>query len=59
MKSVVLSNWDLPWLSNVALLLFVAVFVMMLFLVFRKGAKEYFNNISQIPLEDEKGLKNE
>lgn len=56
MKAVVLENWDLPWLSNFALLLFVTIFAMMLYLVFRKGSKEYFNKISQIPLDDEKGL---
>lgn len=59
MKSIVLSQWDLPWLSNLALLLFVSVFVFMLFLIFRKGSKSYFEKIGQIPLNDEKGKSHE
>ncbi|MAZ48714.1 MAG: hypothetical protein CME65_09125 [Halobacteriovoraceae bacterium] len=56
LKSAVLSGgWELPWLSNIALLLFVFVFMMMLYLVFRGGSKEHFNELSQIPLDDEKG----
>lgn len=52
MKSQVLSNWDIPWLPSLALLLFLAVFITMLFMIFRKDAKGHFNKISEIPLNE-------
>lgn len=52
MKSTVLANWNMPLLSSFALLLFVAVFAGVLFLIFRKNSKDLYNNVSQMPLNE-------
>lgn len=58
MKSMVLSNWDMPWLPSIGLLLFFSIFMIMLIMIFRKGTKKAYAQISQMPLKDE-GAQNE
>ncbi|MDP7321369.1 MAG: cbb3-type cytochrome c oxidase subunit 3 [Bacteriovoracaceae bacterium] len=57
MKSSVLSNWNIPWLPSLALILFLTVFIIMLVMIFRKGSKELYAAQSALPLEEE-GRKN-
>ncbi len=52
MKSQVLSNWDMPWLSSFALILFVAIFVVMLLMIFRKGSSQTYSSASALPLDE-------
>lgn len=52
MKSLVLSNFDQPWLPSFALLLFLLVFISMLLMVFRPGSRNLYTEASELPLKD-------
>lgn len=52
MKSQVLANWDMPWLSSLALILFFTVFAVMLIMIFRKGSKQLYVQASALPLDE-------
>ncbi len=52
MKSQVLANWDMPWLSTFALLIFVTIFITVLFLIFRKDSKKTYQEVGNIPLSE-------
>jgi cbb3-type cytochrome oxidase subunit 3 len=58
MKSAVLSNWNIPWLPSLALILFFSIFMIMLVMIFKKGTEERYGIASQMPLNDE-GAQNE
>ena len=58
MKSQVLSNWDIPWLPNLVLLMFFTIFIIMLIMIFRKESKQLYKKASQLPLEED-GVSNE
>lgn len=58
MKSQVLANWNMPWLSSIALILFFTVFTVMLIMIFRKGSKQLYVQTSSLPL-DEGSIKND
>jgi hypothetical protein len=47
----VLSHFHLPVLSCLGLLLFFGVFVGMLFWIFRKGSDEFYQALSDLPVE--------
>ena len=51
MMREVLSHFHLPWLSCVALIIFLSIFVSMLLWVFRKDGKVVYQYIEKIPLE--------
>lgn len=57
MKSLVLSNFDQPWLPLVALIIFVTVFLIMLIHIFRKTSGENYKNIQNLPFDE--GVKND
>ncbi len=48
----VLANFHLSGMTAIGMLLFIAVFVGTLFWVFRKNSKNFYNKISNLPLED-------
>lgn len=48
----VLAHYDLPLLSCVGLLLFMAVFAAALFWVFREGSRDFYSKMSQLPFQD-------
>jgi cbb3-type cytochrome oxidase subunit 3 len=52
MKSQVMSAWNIPWLPTFALILFVTVFMIMLYIVFKKNSGDAYNKISRIPLTE-------
>ncbi len=52
MKSQVLSNWNMPYLSVFALLIFVTIFVFVLFMIFRKGGRNAITTAEQLPLSE-------
>lgn len=53
MKSQVLNNFDLQWLTVTAFVLFLVFFVAMVLWTFRRGSKELYNSVRVIPLESE------
>ena len=52
MKSEVLSQFNIPWLPLTALMLFFAVFIVMLLMVFNKKSKGHQTEASMVPLND-------
>lgn len=52
MKQSVLSAWDLPGLSILALILFVVCFALYVWWTFRKKNKAAYEEAAQIPLEE-------
>ncbi len=52
MKQAVLSQWDMPWLPIIALLMFVVCFAVYTFWTYRKKNKKFYENVSLIPLEE-------
>lgn len=52
MMREVLSNFHLPWLSCLALLIFFSLFISMLLWVFRKDGKAVYQYIENLPLEE-------
>jgi cbb3-type cytochrome oxidase subunit 3 len=58
MKSAVLSNWNMPWLSSFALIIFFSIFMVMIYMITRKGSTEFYGEASQLPLKDE-GVRDE
>ncbi len=58
MKSQVLSNWNIPWLPSLVLIMFVAIFIGMLFMIYRKGSKELYQTTGNLPLNED-GVTNE
>lgn len=56
MKSEVLSNFNMPWLSAIGFFLFFGLFAGMLFWIFRRGSKNIYDKIEMIPLEEAEGV---
>ncbi len=54
MKQAVLSHWDLPWLPLTAMVIFVVCFSAYVYWTFRTDNKSFYEDLSQIPLEDPK-----
>ncbi|MAF90529.1 MAG: cbb3-type cytochrome c oxidase subunit 3 [Bdellovibrionota bacterium] len=54
MKLVRLALSDYPFvdLSVIGFLIFFLIFCGMLFWIFRKGSKKFYNDMSNLPLED-------
>lgn len=52
MKSQVLANFHMPILSCFALILFLGLFVGALIWINRKGSKQIYERMSQLPLQD-------
>jgi len=52
MKSTVLSQFTMPWLTAMACLLFVGVFLGILIWTFRRGSKKVYEECGQIPLNE-------
>ena len=53
----VLSHYTMPALSGLGLLLFMGVFLGALVWVFRKGSREFYSNLSDLPMkEDDESL---
>ncbi|MCT4641170.1 MAG: CcoQ/FixQ family Cbb3-type cytochrome c oxidase assembly chaperone [Bacteriovoracaceae bacterium] len=57
MKSAVLAGFNQTWLTSLALLLFLSIFLIMLFYIFRKNSGKLYNEVQNLPLND--GEKNE
>ncbi len=57
MKQQVLNNFDMPWLPVTALMIFVVSFLIYTWWTFRKDRAGQYIEMSQIPLEDGKELK--
>ncbi|PIT98785.1 MAG: hypothetical protein COT74_13915 [Bdellovibrionales bacterium CG10_big_fil_rev_8_21_14_0_10_45_34] len=55
MKKEALSQFQNPELVLLAFLLFLITFLALTYFVMRKGSKEYYQKLSQLPLFDEKG----
>lgn len=53
MKSAVLSAWDMPWLTSAALVIFFSIFMIMIFMINRKGTNEFYDEASKMPLAEE------
>ena len=58
MKAMLANIQDHPMIPIVVLLLFVALFVSLLFMVFRKDSKKIYDEASMMPLNN-KGAQNE
>lgn len=54
MKSAVLSKFTEIWLPSSALMIFVTVFVVMLFFVWRKSAAGSYEQASNLPFDEGK-----
>lgn len=52
MKSEVLSNFTMPGLTIAAFVIFLLFFIFVVFWTFRKGTKELYENVSEMPLSD-------
>ena len=52
MMRSVLSNWDLPILPIIALFIFLTLFILMLFSVFKKQNQKKHNLIESLPFDD-------
>ncbi len=52
MKSLVLSQWDLPLLPTIALLIFISLFVGVLWWVTREKNKSTYEEIKFLPLKE-------
>lgn len=52
LKSVVLSQFNLPILPTLSLLIFFGIFVGALFWVYRKGSSEFYSEIEKLPLKE-------
>jgi cbb3-type cytochrome oxidase subunit 3 len=57
MKQLVLQSWNAPYLSVVALIIFISVFIGAVFWVFRKDSKVIYDEISNLVFDE--GLKND
>lgn len=53
MKSQVLSHFPMPWLTCVALLIFVSVFALILLRVFRRSNAALYRQLECMPLFEE------
>jgi cbb3-type cytochrome oxidase subunit 3 len=53
MMSRTLSAFHLPWLACVGLLLFLAVFVGAVLWIHRRGSREFYERLRELPLEEE------
>ena len=58
MKAMLANIQDHPIIPVVVLVLFVALFISLLFMVFRKNSKKMYEEASMMPLND-KGAHNE
>ena len=54
MKRQVFENFDLTILPSIGMILFLSVFLGMVIWVFRRNSKQIYNEMSQIPLEEER-----
>lgn len=54
MKQAVLSQFNLPWLPILALLLFVACFALYTYWTFSKNNVHFYNQAAHLPLEEDK-----
>lgn len=54
MKQAALSTFDITWLPLTGLIIFVVFFVAHTFWTFKKGNKSMYEEISMIPLEENK-----
>ena len=52
LKSVVLSNFDHPWMPVSVLLLFFGLFVGVVWWVMRKESKDLYDKVENLPLQD-------
>ena len=52
MKSEVLSNFTMPGLTIAAFIIFLLFFIFVVFWTFRKGTKELYEDVSEMPLSD-------
>jgi cbb3-type cytochrome oxidase subunit 3 len=53
MKSQVLAYYNMPFLSNLGLIIFLTVFVGMLFWVFQRSRKPIYDHIAALPLQED------
>ena len=53
MKQIVLAGFDWTILTNIALVLFLSLFVGMLFWVFRKDSNNIYQEAANMPLAEE------
>ncbi len=51
MKQLVLSNWNIPMLPTIALLLFASIFLGVIWWVSRKESRELYKKIERLPLD--------
>lgn len=59
MKQIVLSNWDIPWLPVTALIIFLVCFMSYAYWTFKKENKPMWDQISELPLSEEKRISHE
>ena len=52
MKSEILTKFDQPWLPLTAFIIFLAIFIIMIFLVYRKESRKLYQEISLYPLSE-------
>lgn len=52
MKQAVLSNFDLPWLPIMALIIFVVCFAIYVWWTYKKENKSFFDQAAMLPLEE-------
>ncbi len=58
MKQEVLSHFDLTWLPLTALILFIICFAAYTYWAYKKSNIGFFENMSQVPLNDAKKVNN-
>ena len=51
-KSLVLSNFDMIWLTVSAFLIFLSFFVFIVYWTFRTGSKKHYIRVSELPLSE-------
>ncbi len=54
MKQLVLSHFPMKSLPFIGLMLFLGIFILMLFWIFRKGSDSFYKQMGELPLNNEK-----
>lgn len=59
MKAEVLSHFHMPWLSCIALILFMSVFIGAAIWIHRRGSKEIYRRMGELPFDTKGEFGNE
>ena len=52
MKQFILSRFDMPWISVLALLIFMFLFISVIFWLFRKDSNDIYSEAVKVPFNE-------